>query len=330
MKKKSFVLYILIFTTIILFIRKETIDNLNQYFFEKSFIYDRGHWIKKDNLFPKVVFLGSSMTRHTIIPEIIAKNSNLKEGDIVNLGMNAATPYEMYLTFKKNIGNLKNTEVVFYNLDPWIFSKKYYVHKKYEKVLWTFEEWEKYSKDKGLKNYTNYKTTLFKESRSKPNYNKPKFIDFGYEPLECKTEYKLETKDEIEIFFKDIIDDGNYAISSFHLKYLKKLKNLVENNNSKFIILYVPNQESYTKNINQFNFNYNKALEEKLNEYLGETLQYGTFCPNTISLENTLDFFDRHHLCSNGAKKYSNYLGNIFDTIKVLETKKIRVDYNCI
>lgn len=326
---KKFVFFALIFTIIILLFRKESINILNKYFFEESFIYDRGHWIKNDNLNPKLVFLGSSMTRHTIIPDIIAKNSNLKQGDIVNLGMNAATPYEMYLTFKKNIDSFRNVQVVFYNLDPWIFSKKYYVHKKYEKTLWTFEEWEKYSNDKGLRNYLNYKTTLFKESISKPNYSKPKFKDFGYEPLECKEEYKLETKEVIEDFFKDIINDGNHAISFFQLEYLKKLKQIVEANNSKFVILYVPNQESYTKNINEFNSDYNKSLEYHLNKYLGDTIQHGTFCSSSIGLENKLDFFDRHHLCDNGAKKYSFYLGDIFTTITNLKPIKFNINYKC-
>lgn len=329
MKNKKFVFTILLLTVAILLLRKESIDILNKYYFEQSFMYDRGHWVKSDNLYPKVVFLGSSMTRHTIIPEIIAKNSDLKEGDIVNLGMNAATPYEMHLTFKKNIDNFKNVQVVFYNLDPWIFSKKYYVHKKYEKTLWTFEEWEKYSKDKGLKNYLNYKTTLFKESISKQKYSKPKFKDLGYEPLECKEEYKLETKEEIEIFFKDIVNDENHAISFFQLEYLKKLKQLVEDNNSTFVILYVPNQESYTKNINEFNSSYNKVLENNLNKYLENTIQYGTFCSNNIDLKNKLDFFDKSHLCDNGARKYSNYLNNI-NNIPNLEPSKIEINYNCL
>ena len=325
---KKFVIFLLISTIILLLLRKEIINILNKYLFEKSFIYDRGHWIKDENLYPKVVFLGSSMTRHTIIPEIIAKNSNLEQGDIVNLGINAATPYEMYLTFKKNIQNFNDTKIVFYNLDPWIFSKKYYIHKKYEKVLWSREEWEKYSNDKGLKNYLNYKTTLFKELINKPNYNKPKFKDFGYEPLECKIDYKLETKDEIEKFFKEIINDENHAISFFQLEYLKKLKQLVEENNSIFVILYIPNQESYTKNINKFNYSYNKALEYRLNKYLGDTIQYGTFCPNNITLENKLDFYDKIHLCDSGAKKYSNYLSNILEFYG-LKPNKIKINYNC-
>ncbi len=326
---KKFVFFALIFTIIILLFRKESINILNKYFFEESFIYDRGHWIKNDNLNPKLVFLGSSMTRHTIIPDIIAKNSNLKQGDIVNLGMNAATPYEMYLTFKKNIDSFRNVQVVFYNLDPWIFSKKYYVHKKYEKTLWTFEEWEKYSNDKGLTNYLNYKTTLFKESINKPNYNMPSFKDFGYEPLECKEEYKLETKEGIEDFFKNIINDENHAISFFQLEYLKKLKQIVETNNSKFVILYVPNQESYTKNINEYNSDYNKVLEYQLNKHLGDTIQYGTFCPSIIGLENKLDFFDKSHLCDKGAKKYSFYLGDIFTTITNLKPIKFNINYKC-
>ena len=104
---KKFVFFALIITIIIFLFRKESINILNKYFFEKSFMYDRGHWLKYDNLYPNVVFLGTSMTRHTIIPDIIAKNSGLKVGDVVNLGMNAATPYEMYLTFKKILIILK-------------------------------------------------------------------------------------------------------------------------------------------------------------------------------------------------------------------------------
>ena len=103
---KKFVFFALIFTIIILLFRKESINILNKYFFEQSFIYDRGYWIKNDNLNPKLVFLGSSMTRHTIIPDIIAKNSNLKQGDIVNLGMNSATPYEMYYEYSEAVNKI--------------------------------------------------------------------------------------------------------------------------------------------------------------------------------------------------------------------------------
>ncbi len=325
---KKFVFFALIITIIIFLFRKESINILNKYFFEKSFMYDRGHWLKNDNLYPNVVFLGTSMTRHTIIPDIIAKNSGLKVGDVVNLGMNAATPYEMYLTFKKNIDNFKNTKLVFYNIDPAIFSKAYYNSKKYEKVLWSREEWEKYSVDKGFKNYFYYKTTLFKELLKNDSYERPKFEDFGYLSLKCTNKYEYETKIGIEKFFKEIIDDGNHAISYFQLEYLKKLKKLVENNNSTFIILYVPNQESFTKNMNEFNYEYNKALEKRLNEYLGDTIQYGTYCPNILKLDNSLDFSNSYHLCHNSAQKYSNYLGNIFEIMK-LEPMKIKINYNC-
>ena len=72
--------------------------NTFQTLFEKTCTYDNGIWLKNNKENPKIVFMGSSMSRHTIIPKIVS-NNQYKNGEIVNLGMNAATPYEMYITF---------------------------------------------------------------------------------------------------------------------------------------------------------------------------------------------------------------------------------------
>ena len=180
MKKKTWFLFLFLLSILLYTGRHAIVNFYYMSSFEKSSLYDRALWMKKDMLNPKVVFLGSSMTRHSIVPAVIRKNSKLKDADIVNLGMNAATPYEMYLTFMKNKSSFTKTKVFFFSLEPWIFSKKYYKYKIFEKSLWSNEEWDYYMPEKN--NFRGCKTEILRKSIS-ARYRKPKFEDYGYERL---------------------------------------------------------------------------------------------------------------------------------------------------
>lgn len=329
MKYKRFVLFLVICVVSIYLVRSSFVSLTSKYFFERSVIYDRGQWVKEDGLKPKVVFLGSSMTRHSIIPEIIINNLELNSGEVVNLGMNAATPYEMYLTYRKNIHSFNNAELFIYNLDPWIFSKRYYRHKKFEKILWSLNEWKKYSFDPDVKDFVSYKNNLLDESRKSTKYRRPIFKDYGYAPLECNAEFKLATKQEVVDYFHDILDDGSLAISDFQISYLSRLKKQVESSGAQFLILLVPNHESYTENIANYNNKYNQLLENKINLKLGNVKHIGTFCPGDFNLIGTTDFYDRHHLCHEGAIKYSNFIGNVLTNVNAVDNTSIKLDYGC-
>ena len=325
MKNKTWIIFFFLIVFIIFVGRKGIIHYKLQYTFESSQMYDRGHWLKEKNLYPQIVFLGSSMTKYSIVPNIIIKNSKLDKGSVVNLGADAATPYEMYLTYIKNKNHFSKTKIFFYSIEPWLFSKKYYQYKIYEKVLWSEEEWKYYMPQWDY--YAEYKTSLFDVIR-KFKYINPKINDYGYVPkIHSEKKFKLATKQEVQTYFQDKIHD-HLGISHFQLKYLKKLKDEIEKNNSELIILYIPNHISYTQIINVYNKNYNLVLSNLLNTYLDKTKQFGSFCPKDYNLKYE-DYFDRFHLSHTGAKKFSKELGNVFKLSNKLKEKEIFLDYSC-
>jgi len=322
MKPRLWIAIVTVSTLSIYIVRYATIDYINQKVFENSPLYNHGYWIE-DDLYPEVVFLGSSMTRYSIVPSVINSNSQLKEGKTINLGVDAATPYEMYITYMKNKKKFSNTKIFFYSIEPWIFSKKYYQFKIYEKVLWTKDEWQYYMPQWDY--YHSYKSSLFKLSID-VKISKAKVKNYGYVKKYINTSkpFIRSNKNDVLEFFTDKLYN-NMAISTFQLEYLKKLKDQIEKNDAKFILLYVPNHDSYTEAIFKYNKAYNNRLSFLLNEYLGNTRQKGSYCPKDYFLKEE-DFFDRFHLSDTGARKFTNGLGNIEN---ILERKKIVLDYSC-
>lgn len=325
MKQKTWIVLLIFLVTLIYISRQVIVHYGLKYTFESSGLYDRGRWLKDKNLHPKVVFLGSSMTKYSIIPEIITEHTPLNEGDIVNLGADAATPYEMYVTYMKNKELFTHAEHFFYSIEPWVFSIKYYQYKLYEKVLWTQEEWKYYMPHWDY--YFSYKTSLYELALSY-RYKKTTISNYGYFPkYYSKKRFKAATKESVITFFKDKLHD-NKAISEFQINYLNKLKNEIQKNGAKFILLYIPNHYSYINNINLYNKPYTKKFATMMNDALGETIQYGSFCPQDFNLTQE-DFFDQYHLSDSGARKYTHYIEKILQQKQLLKKYKISIDYSC-
>lgn len=323
MKAKSWILILFSITLFVYVIRHTAIDYIYQKTFEDSTLYDRGRWVK-DDLNPDIIFLGSSMTKYSVIPKIINKNSKSKKGKTLNLGFDAATPYEMYITYMKNKKKFPNAKIFFFSIEPWILSKRYYQYKVYEKVQWTREEWEYYMPQWNM--YRSYKNSLYKLSLDKP-IPPPKVKEYGYVKKIHKGQFMIADKKEVTDFFINELDDS-MGISAFQLNYLKKLKIEVEKSGAEFILLYVPNHHSYTEIIYNFNKIYNKRLSKLLNDYLGDSKQVGSFCPNDFDLVDE-DFFDKYHLEHKGAIKFTESLGNVFDLSSNIKERGIVLDYSC-
>jgi hypothetical protein len=300
-----------------------TTDTFIKKIFEKSPTYSNAKWLLDYNIFPKYVFMGSSMSKNSIIPSIINKNLELDSNDkIVNIGMSSATPYEMYLSYKKSKSNFKDTKVFFYTLEPWIFQRKYYVYSNFEKLYWTYEEWNFFSKLYSINNnYFNKINLLYGAfTRSKSNISE----DFGYKKLECH-KFDFFKKEILEERFSDKVNK-NYGISKFQLKYLKKLKNEINKDGAEFILVYVPNDYSYYESNVKYNEKYNDLLSEELSKSLGKTKQIGFFNPKEIGLTNAY-FADAYHMCHDGAIKFSRYLSTQIKTLDETKDSKINLPF---
>jgi hypothetical protein len=300
-----------------------TTDTLIKKIFEKSPTYSNAKWLLDYNIFPKYVFMGSSMSKNSIIPSILTKNLKLTNKDkIVNIGMNSATPYEMYLSYKKSKSNFNDTKVFFYTLEPWIFQRKYYVYSNFEKLSWTYSEWNYFSKLYSINNnYFNKINLLYGAfTSSKSNISE----DFGYKRLECQ-KFDFFTKEILEERFSDEVNN-DYGISEFQLKYLKKLKNEITEDGAEFILVYIPNDYSYYESHVKYNNKYNDLLSNTLTKALGKTKQIGFFNPKKIGL--TDDYFaDAYHMCHKGAIKFSEYLSTQITTLNEVRENEINLPF---
>lgn len=102
-------------------------------------LYDFARWIKNE---PKVLIMGSSFARKQISPEIISSlSSKYNYNEIFNIGNDAATPFQMYITFMKNKSKFKKLDLVYHTLDPHILGEKYYAMNKFEVILLGFKQW---------------------------------------------------------------------------------------------------------------------------------------------------------------------------------------------
>ncbi len=89
-------------------------------------------------------WIGNSRCYHNnIVPKIICRNDSLETHDVVNVGAEEASPFEMLVKHKKMMacGKLENANFCFFVLDPEFFFESLYVKKHYEKIFLNSSQW---------------------------------------------------------------------------------------------------------------------------------------------------------------------------------------------
>jgi hypothetical protein len=241
--------------------------------------------------------MGSSLARYGIIPSLISKNNGLEPDSVCNVGIDAGTPFEMYVTYKKQLNILSNATIVYYTIEPWIFSSKYYRYKKYEKIRLNYKQWRLLYKDQGLFNDYLFPIHIFidslefKKSLSTP-WNEYLLLPGHrhFQPLkELLFEYEPYT---------------DFPVSLFQLYYLRKLKDAVEQNGGTFICVLVPKHRtwcrSYYRDCSRFNYDFVSLF----NRYVGAVRIVGSNCDEAYKLKDA-DFFDSFHLNNVGAYRFT-------------------------
>ena len=281
-------------------------------------LYDDASWVKGK---PKIVIMGSSHARYHIIPKEIAKlNDKYALKDIVNIGENAASPFEMYTSFMKNKDTFSELETVYYTLEPHMLGEKYYANNTYEKVFLNYTQWkylEKYHKKKN--NYffpfqTFIKSLKFKTSnRAKTNgysalkhkkfnvYSKGKVPNQAYEPLEL------------------------FPISSFGMKAFKKLKEALDKQGTELIFVLTPTY-SWTKYYASEAKEYDDMLISLLNEHLGKSKIIGSLWAEDFNLTYE-DFKDDTHMAHSGSLKFTQKVFTSIDKYKNIKPKILKNTY---
>ena len=265
-------------------------------------------WIRHLPYPPKILLMGSSTVQYNLHPGVIAQNSPYRMGEIINLGWNARTPLQSYYLFKTMEKDLKSVQKVYYGIDPWVFSRKYYEHDALMPVDWNLRERLFFIKDKEKFDkallggvlwpvLSRVAKNCFKMVRDKgedPGWTPG---DLGANSLTQKTKNFNMTAEEW--FYHDVFD-----FSDLQFAYLKKLKEECERKGIQFILLIPPKTKQWRTDYAEKNKAMDDIFVRKLNDYLGESYLTGSFAAIPEELEEQL-FSDGIHLTSEGQVYFS-------------------------
>jgi len=278
-------------------------------------LYNDASWVKEK---PKIAIMGSSHARYHIIPSEIAKlNTGYEFKDIVNIGENAASPFEMYISFMKNRDKFTDLETVYYTLEPHMLGEKYYPYNKYESIFLDYKQWKYLEENHKKKNNYFFPFQTFVESlqfstsdRSKSN---------GYSALKHQKFNEFSDGKVSKLIYEPL---KLFPVSSHGVKYFKMLKEELGKQGTDLIFVLTPTytwQKYYAKEAKA----YDDMLISKLNEALGESIVIGSFWPEDFDLKYN-DFKDDTHMADSGAKKFTQAIFSDISIHKKLKTHPIK------
>jgi len=281
-------------------------------------LYDDASWVKGK---PKIVIMGSSHSRYHIIPNEIAKlNDNYEIGDIVNIGENAASPFRMYTTFMKNREKFREVETVYYTLEPHMLGEKYYLYNAYEEIFLNYTQWKYLEKHHKKKNNYFYPFQTFIKSLEFDTYNRAKTN--GYSALKHK---KFNSYSIGKVPKQSYRPLTLFPVSSFGIKYFKKLKEELNKQGTELIFVLTPTY-SWTKYYAKEAKEYDDMLITMLNEALGKVKIIGSFWPEDFDLVYK-DFKDDTHMAHSGAVRFTREVFMKIDDHKNIKKEKLLNTY---
>ena len=200
-------------------------------------------WIKSLKSDSLIVLAGSSSVRYGLSCKILNDMSSAKY-KYVNIAMDARDPIQTYFIIK-NL-NLKKVSAVYFGLDPWIYTKRYYMYRNsYLYLDFSFNESLNFSKehDKSsfLKRYKGFfKYLLSKKQHNTSNENITTPLDFGSVVLGGKA---VNFDQPINEWFQ--LD--KYGWSDLQFDYLQKIAELCKEKNIKFAVFIPPKRSDYSR-----------------------------------------------------------------------------------
>jgi hypothetical protein len=272
--------------------------NLENIFCQEANTYNWIEKIKSDSL---IILSGSSSVRYGLSCN---KLNNLSPNNYVNIAMDAGDPIRTYFILKKL--NLKNVSNVYFGLDPWVYSKRYYRHRNklmyldfsFLEILKFSQEHDKSALIKRYKSFIGFITPFnFVNSESK-NYSIPK--DFGSVALEREaSNFNDSPSDWFQI--------EKYGWSEIQFEYLQKISELCYSRKWNFSVFVPPKRFDYIKA-------YKKECKIIHKEYLERIDNTGFNSPifgKFSEIDDFNAFSEAYHLNRKGQEKYSEIFFNL-------------------
>jgi hypothetical protein len=272
-------------------------NNLEKIYKNDAYDYDWIKSLKGDSL---TVLAGSSSVRYGLSCKILNEMSP-NNNKYVNIAMDARDPIQTYFIIK-NLG-IKNISAIYFGLDPWIYAKRYYMHRNsYLYLDFSFFEFLNFSKehDKSsfIKRYKSFFKYLFtNEQHTIYNENFTTPIDFGSVVLKGKA-----------VNFNQPINESfqldKYGWSDLQFEYLKKISELCKEKNIKFAVFIPPKRSDYSKVYKEkCNLIHDEYLKKLVNVGFNSSI-FGVF-DQLDKMGNEDNFTEAYHLNKKGQDLYS-------------------------
>ena len=257
-------------------------------------------WIKSLKSDSIIVLAGSSSVKYGLSCKILneVSSDNYK---YVNIAMDARDPIQTYFIIK-NL-DLKKVSSVYLGLDPWIFTKRYYMNRNsYLYLDFNFIEFlnftNEHDKSSFLKRYKGFFKYLFSSKQHytyNENSNPP--TDFGSVVLEGKAKNFNEP-------INDWFQLDKYGWSDLQFEYLQKISELCKEKNINFAAFIPPKRSD-------FSIVYKDKCNLIHDEYLKKLANVGFISP-ILGVFDQLDkkgdkdnFIEAYHLNKKGQVLYS-------------------------
>lgn len=289
-------------------------DNLEKRYFHNANEYG---WLELLDSNSLNVLAGSSSVRYGLSCKELNK-LNPDNSMYVNLAMDARDPIQTYFILK-NI-NLSNVTKVYFGLDPWIYTKRYYKHR--YSILYldfnlaeTFLYSKEHDKAAFIKRYKELVKYFFKskELNGNKNFKIPK--DFGSVKLK-RTAVNFNTN-------SDWFQLEKYGWSYIQFEYLKKIEILCKKNNINFSVFIPPKRVDYTEFYKLKHKNVHEEFTTILSRHDLESNIFGKY--DILNKKNDSSLFsEAYHLNENGQIAFSK----IFYELSTLPKNEYHKNYS--
>jgi len=272
---------------------------------------------------PRVIFVGTSRVRDSIVPRVVDDGLGLPAGSAVNLGLAGGRLFEAMLMYDRWQDQLGEADLVVLNVDEWFFNPNY-------NLGWLYEVHAPMSERVQLPAHVRWPSVLDGVFQVRPKFvpmiqtvkrsfrkRKPRGLELRVDennqitPLEKATvDPTLITEDRFrrtsDCFYH------KYEVNPVLVNHFAQFAERVRSSGAKLVLIQIPNLGVYQQYIDKHHGEafqaHLKALRETAKNLKVPLRIY--IAPQECGLEES-DYVDYGHMVPSGANKLSRFLAEL-------------------
>ncbi len=266
--------------------------------------FNKYKWIENIHCDSLSILAGSSSVKYGLSCSVLNTLAN-DNSKYVNIAKEARDPIQTYFILKQL--DFKNIDVVYFGLDPWIYSRRYYKFRNnYLYLDFNFLQCFYFALEQDKKVFFKRYQCLIdfalkkKASGIAPNYEIPD--DFGSTTLDRTAVNFTDLGDWFEL--------RKYGWSELQFVYLKKTQDLCRKRNIQFVLFLPPKRSDFSTYYAQDCHDINVSYQKELSRYGISAPIFGKF-DQLDKVGDSLLFVEAYHLNKIGQIKYSEIFYDI-------------------